>query len=43
MSIEVQGVRLLVPKELGFNGEPGGASHGALGAAGHDDVNEVAG
>jgi hypothetical protein len=39
----VKGAHLPVPKELGLNGQPGGASSGALGTPGHDDVDEVAG
>ena len=42
-SVEVKGACLPVPKELGLDGEPGGASGGALGAPSHDDVDEVAG
>jgi hypothetical protein len=40
--IEVQGTRFPVPKELGLNDDPGGASRGTLGAPSHDDVDEIA-
>jgi len=43
LSVEEDGARLLVSKELGLDGNPCRASRGALVAAGHDDVDELVG
>ena len=40
LGVEVKGPSLLVPKELSFNGEPGGTSSGATL---HDSLDEVVG
>lgn len=40
LGVEVKGPSLLVPKELSFNGEPGGTSNGTTL---HDGLNEVVG
>ena len=38
LGVEVKGPSLLVPKELSFNGEPGGTSSGATLYDGLDEV-----